>query len=505
VVLARTELVDSGVVECTENASVQQAVKRGTSLGIFGKASNKGAVGLPIRIGDQRLAVVTCHLASDSSGKNKVEKRNKDSQGVLSDLSVGMDDSQADLHHSHHHVVFCGDLNYRIVGLSPDECLDKIVDASVGGGAGGDAEAGGETKDNVDATTITVKSSNSSNEAETVEKAWLPLLLHEELRKSMGERTVFNGYREGPIAFPPTYRRVAGEDGARGGAEAYCDRESVAGLYTTSVVKKKTGKASPRVPSWTDRVLWHSMPGVAGQLRLRRYWCLDEGPTASSGSDHRPICSEFSILLAARPNTTNATNTTNTALDAMGGTATHAPTLLDLPDDALPPCRVAGARASVRATSPSDAPKRCRCIIQVRFLSFEADGGGGGGGAGGGNSKGKTKNKKKTGAIVGKFRSVKIQSPIPAEDPSAQARKVQSLANIICFDGAARDSVRTARSSTRTSARTATRVGSGGGAIGEEDAEATEVMNPLDGVDGSDSYVHGTFSYGEKGEGGIQL
>ncbi|GMF47395.1 unnamed protein product [Phytophthora fragariaefolia] len=73
-----------------------QEVFRGKSLLLFGRASNKGAVGMSFRFDDTSFAFVTCHLASDSSSLKRV-KRKKSSNSVLqAQKGSGVGDSSAD-------------------------------------------------------------------------------------------------------------------------------------------------------------------------------------------------------------------------------------------------------------------------------------------------------------------------------------------------------------------------------------------------------------------------
>jgi len=55
-----------------------------------------------------------------------------------------------------------------------------------------------------------------------------------------------------------------------------------------SIRKKNDGK---RVPSYTDRILYHSMKDVAGRLHLLRYGLCE----AITGSDHRPVSAAFAL------------------------------------------------------------------------------------------------------------------------------------------------------------------------------------------------------------------
>eukprot|EP00935_MAST-01C_sp_MAST-1C-sp1_P000562 g562.t1 len=126
----RASLQRSGVFEVTETARTAQEVNRGKNLGAF-RAANKGAVGVPCRLGSSTLAFVTCHLASDSKGKSKIEKRNTDAHEILQNLSLTVDEEGYDLPHMQHHTIFMGDLNYRNMtkDARPNEILGLVTTA----------------------------------------------------------------------------------------------------------------------------------------------------------------------------------------------------------------------------------------------------------------------------------------------------------------------------------------------------------------------------------------
>ncbi|KAG6977262.1 hypothetical protein JG688_00000501 [Phytophthora aleatoria] len=69
-----------------------QEVFRGKSLLLFGRASNKGAVGMSFRFDNTSFAFVTCHLASDSSSLKRA-KRKKSSNAVLLQAQKASDSS----------------------------------------------------------------------------------------------------------------------------------------------------------------------------------------------------------------------------------------------------------------------------------------------------------------------------------------------------------------------------------------------------------------------------
>lgn len=51
-------------------------MKSGVDL-LVSKAPNKGAVGLALSFFDTSLAIINCHLASDSKGRSRLKKRNE--------------------------------------------------------------------------------------------------------------------------------------------------------------------------------------------------------------------------------------------------------------------------------------------------------------------------------------------------------------------------------------------------------------------------------------------
>ncbi|KAG1711041.1 hypothetical protein DVH05_028593 [Phytophthora capsici] len=173
----------------TKNA---QEVFRGKSLLLFGRASNKGAVGMSFRFDETSFAFVTCHLASDSSSlkramrkkssnavlqhskgggdstldanllnsgsvarssggdsggsKNsvsesvateayqppsKVERRNQDAMEILQQLYLDEEDYGFGFPHLHHHSFILGDFNYRMTrkGATPMDMLEMLVNA----------------------------------------------------------------------------------------------------------------------------------------------------------------------------------------------------------------------------------------------------------------------------------------------------------------------------------------------------------------------------------------
>ncbi|CAF0749054.1 unnamed protein product [Didymodactylos carnosus] len=89
------------------------------------------------------------------------------------------------------------------------------------------------------------------------------LITYDQLRREHTEGRVFHEFKEGQILFPPTYKYDIGND-----------------YYDTS--------EKARTPSYTDRILWRSMPHVCSTQ-------LFYGRSEVKTSDHRPVSGIFAI------------------------------------------------------------------------------------------------------------------------------------------------------------------------------------------------------------------
>jgi len=134
-----------------------------------------------------------------------------------------MDGYGLDFIHGHEHVFFFGDMNYRV-----DLPFQTAVDCHKRGD-------------------------------------FPTLAMNDQLRRQKGLRRVFDGFEEGTLDFPPTYR---------------WQRE----------VDEFSNKRA-QAPSYTDRIMHKSAPGVA--------WCIDRETYTSAhdlfGSDHRAVGAEYTM------------------------------------------------------------------------------------------------------------------------------------------------------------------------------------------------------------------
>jgi hypothetical protein len=227
----------------------------------FGRAiGNKGAVGLRMRVCGRIMCFVNCHFAAHVEAVNR---RNDDFDHVyrtmtftrpfnpLNTTAAGVSSSiqmvrgsngnegvpelgEADM------VVFIGDFNYRLDGISYDEARDFISQRSFD---------------------------------------WLRE--RDQLQAEMKAGNVFQGMREAVITFPPTYKFERHQDGLAG--------------YDSGEKR--------RIPAWCDRILYRDSrsPSVSScslecpvVLSVLQYEaCMDV-----TDSDHKPVRCMFDVDIA---------------------------------------------------------------------------------------------------------------------------------------------------------------------------------------------------------------
>jgi len=208
----------------------------------------------------------------------------------------------------------------------------------------GDVEQGESSSVNPDpgppprapTTTISVLPSvNSTLSHDTSEtgEVWEWVLRLDELSRSMRERAVFYNFVEAPITFPPSYRWNRSKAGIELAGD-YTDLQQLWLAYSTFVVdhpklfsmprlssfvhQSSVGSSSTvtsprngppsassslppgsststRTPSYTDRILTHSLPGKGANLRWRHYDMMD----GVALSDHRPVCAHLTLFVDA--------------------------------------------------------------------------------------------------------------------------------------------------------------------------------------------------------------
>lgn len=343
---------------------VRQQVNCGKSL-VLGRASNKGGVGVAFRYYDTSFAFVSCHLSSDSKGKSRVHKRNRDIVDLLKGLHLNLEDVGIEFPFLHHHSFVLGDLNYRLThrDASVDDVFDLVSSIRSGEIAASKSRSKGmslsviKSRWSWSTATVSMKKkikkkrrtessdlnarmlsqplhstassicsvddndcgdthftlahddSNISTNSALVDddyREWDDLLEHDELRNLMRDEKVFYGFEEAPIAFPPTFRRERGVAGLARDPTRKWTRDQLDKVYTTVLplgsqrggVVYDGSNAVPaaaqiRVPSYTDRILFRSLPDMRKRLHCSLYTSCE----SVSCSDHKPVIGIFHVLV----------------------------------------------------------------------------------------------------------------------------------------------------------------------------------------------------------------
>ncbi|KAM3611929.1 uncharacterized protein V6R79_026048 [Siganus canaliculatus] len=210
-----------------------------TRTGLGGYWGNKGGVSARMSVFGHTICFLNCHLPAHMENS---EQRMEDFESILQQQQF---EGQAATGVLDHDVVFWfGDLNFRI------DDLDMQV----------------------------VKTSIDNNKYQL-------LWEKDQLNTAKDSETVLEGFQEGPLKFPPTYKFDVGTD-----------------TYDTSGKKRK--------PAWTDRILWRlratapanaalgagkrgSVSGLTSGTKVTQH-CY-RSHMEYTVSDHKPVSSIFTL------------------------------------------------------------------------------------------------------------------------------------------------------------------------------------------------------------------
>lgn len=214
------------------------------ATGVLNMIGNKGATIVSFKADGRSLCFCCCHLAAHE-GQDFLDARNKSAKAILS--STKDKEDALDIPAVYDHVFFLGDLNYRVDPY--------LLDASVGSYRG---------LSGFDLVCSYIE-----------RREWVKLSAADTLAAERKCGRALYGFEEGPLQWPPTFKynrqKDADEDGFTEGNP-----------FNTK-----------RVPSYTDRVLYHSLPCLKNKLTLKYYRSCQ----SVTSSDHKPVLSLFSLKL----------------------------------------------------------------------------------------------------------------------------------------------------------------------------------------------------------------
>ncbi|KAJ7518326.1 hypothetical protein O6H91_21G064300 [Diphasiastrum complanatum] len=193
--------------------------------GLMGYYGNKGSVAVSMCLHETSFCFICTHLTSGEKEGDEL-RRNADVSEILRRTYFARSPKLdwMEMPHSilgHDRIILFGDLNYRLIPSHPN------------------------------------------TKAQLAQKNWKMLLEIDQLKIEQGVGRVFEGWKEGPIQFPPTYKYKVNSEG-------YFGENSRPG-----------GKS--RTPAWCDRILW-----LGKGLKQISY-----ARAESRFSDHRPVSAVF--------------------------------------------------------------------------------------------------------------------------------------------------------------------------------------------------------------------
>jgi hypothetical protein len=198
------------------------------STGIPKVLGNKGGIAISFNYKQRRICFVNSHLAAH---QEKIDERNEHYREIVENVHVGH--SSLDILSQFHHVIWAGDLNYR---------LNLVSDQK-------------RTPDQEEFDNLIKMIQNQEYER---------LFAHDQLQGEINSGRAFCSFSEGVLDFPPTFKVEKGQ-----------------------VLQYNT----KRLPAWCDRILWNSAPGEENNISLNKFGThLD-----ITSSDHKPVYACFSL------------------------------------------------------------------------------------------------------------------------------------------------------------------------------------------------------------------
>ncbi|KAL2912761.1 hypothetical protein HK105_207753 [Polyrhizophydium stewartii] len=249
---------------------VHDVASESVGTGIFSMMGNKGAVGIRLKLFDSYLCFVNAHLAADVV---MVDRRNQDYQEICRRMSFPLQSHYKDYMayvQANAWVASSIDSASALNGFpTPGFHADTFTSAVPNKTNLSTFDADhfiwlGDLNYRVTVSDVEAKKCLSDNSIQD-------LLKFDQLRIEQAASRSFNGFSEGPITFPPTYKYEPGTS-----------------EYVSSEKK--------RAPSWCDRILWFTNPLKAEDpewLTLTRYEAVNE----MISSDHKPVRAMFVLKI----------------------------------------------------------------------------------------------------------------------------------------------------------------------------------------------------------------
>jgi len=208
------------------------------ATGVGSVIGNKGGLLTKLEFGSTSMCFVSSHLAAHSW---KLKNRNKDGTLILQNTLGVLGTPELEFTMQFDHVFWVGDLNYRI-----------------------DMQLGGPAYDPYNYAKENEKKMRPAVDLAIANQDWATLMEKDQLRYCQANGEAFVGFTETDPTFAPTFK-----------------------------LERKAGfeYKGQRIPSYTDRILWKSMPPLKDLVVQTEYSAVP----AVGSSDHKPVIATFEV------------------------------------------------------------------------------------------------------------------------------------------------------------------------------------------------------------------
>jgi hypothetical protein len=230
-------------------------------------------------VGGTRLAFLSCHLAAHAGEANAALRASQlraaldaGARACAPSSSSSASAEVTRLEDMHHHTFVFGDLNFRIDGDAFLSASRADAAAAPSDAASNDASHAPLLPPPADAppAALSLRSVTAAAlggaaapagdawravAAAVAARRWEELRRADELRGELREGRALEGYQEGPLTFPPTFKLVRGSGSGSHAAtpQAPMLAQGKSGGVATAPAPPPRAYATKRIPSWTDR------------------------------------------------------------------------------------------------------------------------------------------------------------------------------------------------------------------------------------------------------------
>ncbi|KAI9144862.1 Endonuclease/exonuclease/phosphatase [Paraphysoderma sedebokerense] len=228
--------------------SVKKYESSSVATGIGNVIPNKGGIGIAMQIAEKSFLFINSHL---SAHQGNVRLRNEEYKRIESELKFPSFGHQVGYVSTHFDYVFWfGDLNYRIDGTR--RLVDKCIN----------------------------------------EKRMEVLLANDQLRVEKAKGNAFTGYQEHDINFLPTYKFKVSAENPKSKPPHSSTRERLKMRNKVGIAPAPSSGYAinpPRIPSFTDRILYRFRPSDTNYITPISY----ESHPEMLISDHKPVSAVY--------------------------------------------------------------------------------------------------------------------------------------------------------------------------------------------------------------------